>query len=381
MSNLQAERNQLYADIWAGKRPKRVPVTAMISLEYAIQHQGYSLFREYYSPKHCFEAAEEMAKLINSDNLPTNPENMAAAYRYSMSKFMVQGRDGFYQHPNYSPMKFEEYPELIKDPFAYWANVVRPRIFGILEEDERYGELRLNLARSVVASKYFGMGTPQLVEKYERANIEHMAMMNTAPLDYVADFLRNFSDICIDMRRAPQWVADAAEAALQFICDSLDRVKKVPGKINMVVLPLHMAPYLNPKNFEKFYFPTFKKLIEAIQERGLHASIYCEHNWDPHLEALNDLPGRVQIGFEMADPKLVVEKLDKRHIISTFFHTHLLRTATPEQVSDAVKRLLDIVAVNGNYVFAMNKPVLNPGDASIENIQAMVDTAVEYGVY
>ena len=83
----------------------------------------------------------------------------------------------------------------------------------------------------------------------------------------------------------------------------------------------------------------------------------------------------------MADPKLVVEKLDKRHIISTFFHTHLLRTATPEQVSDAVKRLLDIVAVNGNYVFAMNKPVLNPGDASIENIQAMVDTAVEYGVY
>lgn len=74
MSNLQAERNQLYADIWAGKRPKRVPVTAMISLEYAIQHQGYSLFREYYSPKHCFEAAEEMAKLINSDNLPTNPE-------------------------------------------------------------------------------------------------------------------------------------------------------------------------------------------------------------------------------------------------------------------------------------------------------------------
>ena len=136
-----------------------------------------------------------------------------------------------------------------------------------------------------------------------------------------------------DTRRA----ADAAEAALQFICDSLDRVKKVPGKINMVVLPLHMAPYLNPKNFEKFYFPSFKKLIEAIQERGLHASIYCEHNWDPHLEALNDLPGRVQIGFEMADPKLVVEKLDKRHIISTSFLPICTATRTGD---DAVKRLL-----------------------------------------
>ncbi|HZK23791.1 MAG TPA: uroporphyrinogen decarboxylase family protein [Oscillospiraceae bacterium] len=381
MSSLQAERNQLFADIWEGRKPKRVPVTAMISLEYAIQHQGYSLFREYYSAKHCFEVAEEMAKLINSDTLPTHPENSAAAFRYSLSKFMVQGRDGFYQHPNYSPMKFEEYPDFIKDPFEYWANVVRPRIFGILEEDERYGELRLNIARNVVASKSWGMGTPQLVEKYERSNIEAMAMMSCEPLDYIADFLRNFSDICIDMRRAPEWVCDAAEAMLQFSCDSLDRVTKVPGKINKVTLPLHMAPFLNAKNFEKFYFPTFKKLIEAIQERGLHASIYCEHDWTPHLEALNDLPGRVEIGFEMADPKLVVEKLDKRHIISTFFKTHMLRTATPEQVSDEVKRLLDIVAVNGNYIFAMNKPVLNPGDAKIENIQAMVDTAVEYGVY
>ena len=52
-----------------------------------------------------------------------------------------------------------------------------------------------------------------------------MAMMN-GTMNYVADFLRNFSDVCIDVRRAPQWAADAAEAALQFICDSLDRIKR-----------------------------------------------------------------------------------------------------------------------------------------------------------
>ena len=66
----------------------------MISLEYAIQHQGYSLFREYYSPKHCFEAAEEMAKLINSDNLPTNLEN-GCCLSLPTSNFMVQAETVF----------------------------------------------------------------------------------------------------------------------------------------------------------------------------------------------------------------------------------------------------------------------------------------------
>ncbi|HHU29854.1 MAG TPA: hypothetical protein GXZ53_04080 [Firmicutes bacterium] len=381
MSNLQQERNQLLLDIWEGRKPKRVPVTAMVSLEYALQYKGYSLFCELYSPKHCFEAADEMASLINSDNLPVMPETMAAVHRYSMNRHMVPGKDGFFQHPNYSPMEFAEYPRLIEDPVKFWAQVIRPRIFGILEEDPQYGELRLAMANKVVSEKYIGMGTPELVEKYERTNIEAVALLSLAPYDYIADVFRSFTDICIDIRRRPEWVLDACEAMLVLWKGMLENVQPVPGKINTVTLPLHMAPYMNRRDFDKFYFPSFKKLIQMIQDHGFHAVIYCEENWDPHLEALNDLPGRVHIGFEKADPKKVVETLDKRHIISHFFDTHILRSATPGQVSDEVKRLLDIVAVNGNYIFAPNKPCLVLGDARIENIQAMVETALEYGVY
>ncbi len=381
MESLQQERNQLMFDLWEGKRPKRVPVTAGVSLEYALQYKGYSLLRELYSPRHCFEVAEEMAKLINTDNLPTAPETRAAIFRYSMNKFMTPGRDGFFQHPNFSPMKVEEYPELIKDPFAYWTKVIRPRFLGIIAEDKEYGHLRLEMAHRVVDAKYAGMGSPELIEKYERINNQVIVLLTMTPFDCIADYFRNFTGILIDIRKNPGWVLEACEAMLGFLDGSLKRIKKTPEKLNLVSLPLHMPPFMKPKDYEKFYFPTFQKLIQMIQDYGLQPTIYCEENWDPHLDSLNDLPGRVLIGFEKSNPKLVMEKLNKRHIMRNFFDAHMLRTATPDQVRDEVKKLLDIVAVNGNYIFAPSKQPLYLSDAKIENIIAMVEAVLEYGVY
>ena len=142
-----------------------------------------------------------------------------------------------------------------------------------------------------------------------------------------------------------------------------------------------MATYMKPNDFPKFYIPSFKKLIQLLQDNGYEAGFFCEENWDPHLDSLNDIPGRVRIGFEAANPKLIVEKLGNRHIICNIFDSHFLRTATPEEVKDEVKRLLDIVCVHGNYIFSFNKPFLCLGDAKMENIQAAVDAVLEYGEY
>ena len=127
--------------------------------------------------------------------------------------------------------------------------------------------------------------------------------------------------------------------------------------------------------------PTFVKLIQKIHDYGLNPSIYCEHNWNHHLDSLNELPGRVKMGFELADPKLVVEKVDKRHFIYGFFDASLLRTSTPEKVKDAAKKLLDIAAVNGNYAFSPDTGLLRKNDGIIENVQAMIEAVLEYGVY
>ncbi len=381
MGKLQDERNQLLIDLWNGVKPKRVPVSTGASLEYALEINGYSLLREYYIPEKCFEVADKMASLLNSDNLPTPSESRAPVFRYTLNRFMVPGDDGYFQHPNYSPMKLEEYPELIKDPFAFWTNVIRPRAFGIVEEDPYYGNLRMEIADRVLAQKWAPYSSGKLVEKYERENVEMMTVLSMTPYDYIADYFRNFSDICLDIRRKPEWVLEACESMLGFVEGTLERAAKPEGKIPVVSLPLHMPPFMKAKDYDRFYMPTFVKLIQKIHDYGLKPSIYCEQNWNAHLDSLNELPGRVKIGFELADPKLVVEKVDKRHFIYGFFDASLLRTSTPDKVKDEAKKLLDIAAVNGNYSFSPDKNLLRKNDGIIENVQAMIEAVLEYGVY
>jgi uroporphyrinogen-III decarboxylase len=60
------------------------------------------------------------------------------------------------------------------------------------------------------------------------------------------------------------------------------------------------------------------------------------------------------------------------------FPSSLLKTGTPEQVRDGVKRLLDDVAGDGGY-FMSNGAVLD--EALADNLHALIDTTKEYGVY
>lgn len=382
MGVIQDERNQLLKDLWEGKKPSRVPVNANVSLEYALEHFGYSLKREYYIPEKCFEVADKVNALVNSDGLACGSESRAAVFRYSMNKFMVPGESGYFQHPNFSPMKFEEYPQLIEDPFAYWTNVIKPRSFGLLEEDPYYGNLRMDIADKILNQMWANYGSGQLVEKYQRSNVEFTSVLSMVPYDYIADYFRNFSEICVDIRRKPEWVLAACDSILEnFLDGTCARAAKPEGKIPIVSLPLHMAPFMRKKDFDKFYLPTFIKTIEMIEGYGLAPSVYAEANWDPHLEALNELPGRVKIGFEKANPELVVRTVDKRHIIYGFYDATLFLAASKEQIRDEAQKLLDVAAVNGNFIFSPDKNLMQKNDGNLESVIEMVEYVREHGKY
>ncbi len=381
MGKLQEERNQLFRDLWNGVKPKRIPVNSNVSLEYALEHYGYSLKREYYIPEYCFEVADKINAYINADSLSCGSESRAAVFRYSLNKFMTPGESGYFQHPNFSPMTEDEYPQLIEDPFKFWATVIKPRSFGLIEEDPLYGNLRMEIADRILAQHWANYGSGKLVEKYERSNVEVTALLSMVPFDYIADYFRNFSGILVDIRRRPQEVLDACESMLSFLDGSLERAVHPEGMIPVVSLPLHMAPYMKAKDFDKFYLPTFIKTIEHINDYNLYPSVYAEANWDPHLEALNELPGRVKIGFEISNPELVVKKVDKRHFIYGFFDATLFLTSTHEKVADETKKLIDIAGVNGNFLISPNKSLMQKNDGKLELVKTFVDTALEYGVY
>jgi hypothetical protein len=381
MTTLKQEREQLYIDLWNAKRPKRMPVEFPASLDFAIDYFGYNPKVDMYNPQLTYELADKTAEMIGGDVLPLPPVSPAAIYRYAKQATMEQGKDGFFQHPNIAFMELEEYPEFIENPFQFIVEKIHPRIFGILKDEPIYGQLKLNIARSVVTSKYAGF-VPKLAEKYQRSTIAVSPLMLWAPFDFIADYIRSFSTMLIDLRRKPQWVLDACEAVADY---EIEQVKKLPkpdsSKITFIRMPLHMAPYMKPKDFEKYYWPTFQRVVEGFQKEGFQVQAFAEEDWTPHLEAMNDLPGTCRLGFEKPDPKDVAEKIDKRHIITNLYPIHILRTGTKQQCIDEAKKLIDITGPKGNAIFSTQKVPLRKNDYNIENVQAVIEFVEEYGKY
>ena len=294
---------------------------------------------------------------------------------------MVPGDDGFFQHPNVSHMDFDEYPEFISDPFAFIVEKMHPRVFGILRDDPKYGYIRMQLAAGVTAAQSAGM-RPKLIEQFQRSSSAVPVGTANAPFDYIADYIRSFSDIVIDMRRKPQWVLDACEGALALQTEELKKIKKPAGSIIPTInTALHMAPYLKPKDFEKFWWPGFKTLAETMLGLGLHPVVFAEQNWDPHFEAFNDIKGHLHISFESTDPQLAADKLGKQHHMSHFYPSGLFRSASAEECIDEAKRLLDILAPGGRYIFAPNRPLIRKGDGDVRKVAEVAEFVREYGVY
>ena len=381
MSELKEKRNQLYKDLWAGKRPERVPIEIGVTQDFAVDYCGYNARRDMYSPKITYELADKMAQMFDGDTLPMAPFSQAATYRYVKQAFMVPGDDGFFQHPDIAPMELDEYPEFSKDPLKFIYEKIHPRVFGLCADDPVYGQLKVSIARNVLASQFVGLG-PNLVDKYDRADYVATAILEWAPFDFIADYIRSFSTLLMDIRRKPQWVLDACEAVCEYEVEQARNLPKpAPNKVTVISMPLHMAPYMKQKDFEKFYWPTYEKVVGGFQSVGFQVSTYAEEDWTPHLEAMSDLPGRCCIAFEKPHPSEVVKRVDHKHIFSTMYPSNLLKDGTKQECIDKAKEYLDILMPAGNYIFSPQKVPLRKNDINVENVQAVIEFVKEYGVY
>ena len=62
--------------------------------------------------------------------------------------------------------------------------------------------------------------------------------------------------------------------------------------MNAAFIPLHRGSdgFMSLKQFEKFYWPQLKEMIERLVDAGITPSVYYEGVWDQRLEYLAELP-------------------------------------------------------------------------------------------
>lgn len=144
---------------------------------------------------------------------------------------------------------------------------------------------------------------------------------------------------------------------------------------------------IDPDALRTLVIPKIKTLFTHFKKRLPHIKTFF-HSCGSIKELLPDM---IDAGLDILNPvQFVAADMDLKELKRDFGKDltfwgggvdtqSTLNNGTPEEVSDEVKRIIDILAPGGGFVFA---PVHNiQDDVSPENFWAMWDTLLEYGKY
>jgi uroporphyrinogen-III decarboxylase len=305
-------------------------------------------------------------------------------------------------------MMADEYDALIADPEAFLLKTYMPRVFGALAG--------LNMLPSFLGSTELPflpfmlapMGMPPFQDAlkalsesaqaaleylnaagkiYARA-LSEMGLPGTmggstkAPFDYIGDTLRGTRGIMLDMYRQPDNVIEACNRLVPRAIDMAVDAVNASGT-PFVMLPLHKGAdgFMSGKDFEKFYWPSLKAVLLGIIDNGIVPFMFVEGAYNHRLDVIagSGLPaGKTAWMFERTDMAAAKEKIGKWACIGGNVPASLFKTGTPQQMEDAIKKLIDTAGPDGGYFIAPGAII---DDAETANVHAYLKASKIYGTY
>lgn len=377
-----AEKEQLFRDIWNGKTPARIPVVQGVDIALAIDKKGLNLVKDQFSVDRCLEAVDYITSQIDSDILPLTTPSCFAADIMLGSRKMIMSSGGFMQHQNICVMEENEYPLLTADPYAFIMDVVLPRLYTSLngeKEHDAYLLMKAKMMEEAFFSKYMP-GRSQILKKYERCRYDFNIGQGIAPFDDIADYLRSFSNVSKDIRRRPQEVLDAVDAMTEYELKRLSLM--APGREGgRVFFALHMATFMRESDFAKFWWPSYKQVLNYLVDTNRGISMFCEEKWDRFMDYLVDVPKDSLIWFEKTDIDLAVSKLGKEKVLTGMFPIEMYTNKNTQEVVDYTRAFIDKVGPTGRYQFKANKSPLRGSDVDLDTMKTVIEVVKECGVY
>ena len=409
------EKEKRVKDAIALKEPDRVPVTPSAAL-FPIMDAGYTVAEVIYDTS-LEKLKDAIARYLNT----YDPDNaVGVGTNYSGEGPMLElerpknmrwaGMPGHIIDDN-SIQQFIEFPTLLDDEFdeffsdrTGWAlRKQTPRNSALLEP---FSKLRLGgmMGGRMLAAQ---VSTPEFRQMMEdlwkindlnqiyRANVKKINDMvyemgypsfqgggAAVPFDSYSDGLRgtilSLMDLYDHTEEVEKYIEEAFEQQIQMLkMQSANPANQ--GKHVFMALHKGMDGFMSDEHYRKYYWRHLQKIIETIIEGGMVPYIYTEGKYNSRLDCLTEVPpGKVFYHFEDVDMAVAKKKLGGIACISGGFSTNLLQFGTPLQVETEVKRLLDICAPGGGYIFETASGLSH---VKRENVETMFNTLRKYGNY
>lgn len=306
-----------------------------------------------------------------------------------------------YQVQEFEYMEPEEYPEFINDFTGFMIRKYIPRAYPALKglADVRFVP-SIVLNTTTLGSLY----SPAALEAYELLtqigkedalaaeasnDVTNQLVAlgfppfftgaGEVPFDIIGDYFRGTLGALSDQIECPDEIEAACYMLADIQIESWSYFNVAPLPVKRVFFPMHkgMDGFMSPAQYEKLYWKPLKKIINALVDMGVTPVLYTEGKYHSRLEQLADLPkGKVIVHIEEADMAKAKKIVGANACLSGNLPIYMLEHGTKQQVIDECKRLIDICAPGGGYIFDTNGSIDN---AKRENIEAMFETVMTYG--
>lgn len=392
------------------KTPDRVPVTVLPSM-FPYINAGITVEEAMYDYDKCTAAFKEFILEFKPDmHIGASAPGPGKFYEILDYKLYAWPGHGVAPEHSYQAiegeyMKPEEYDLLLMDPSLFFRNFYLPRVFGAAQGFTMLPPLTGMLEMYGLAFNFIPYALPPVQETYKaifEAGAEALKWATAmggsgmelttlgypdilggftkAPFDVLGDTLRGTKGIMMDMYRRPDKLLKAMDALVPIMIGMGVAASQQTGN-PLIFMPLHKGAdgFLSDEQFKKFYWPTFKQVIMGLVAGGCIPFPALEGHWGSRLKVIQDVPkGKTVWMVDQTDMLKAKEILGKNACLIGNVPSSMLKLATPEEVKDYCKNLIDTAGKGGGFILSNGAffDEVNP-----ENVKAMVEITKEYGVY
>ncbi|MBN1631110.1 MAG: hypothetical protein JW990_15225 [Thermoleophilia bacterium] len=409
---LAAERSRRLQDAMQLKQPDRVPL--MMSISYMLADMGGITKQELLEdPDKCQELLEKAALEFQPDAIggpiPADPTpHLLLGDRMTTWPGHGVSPHTQYQFVENEFMKEDEYDAFLDDPTDWVIRTYLPRAFKSLEPFKGMPPLNQFISGSYFlgwlggfvtgelgdAFRTFAKALEAVADQNERMAKYHQRMVSlgfgesvmagatlTAPFDMMSDALRGMRGILLDILRQPEKLLAAQEKIARYELEFAINTCKAMG-VPKAFLPLHRGSdgFMSIEQFEIFYWPQLKSMLETLVDNGITPVVFYEGCWDKRLEHLAQLPKAKTVGyFQSSDIFKVKEVLGETMCIVGGMPNSLLAAGPADAVRAHTKRVCETVGKNGGFI--MSTAVGEMVGSDPEMVRVWAEATREFGTY
>ncbi len=407
---IRKEREQRIMNAVQLKPTDRVPVISSIGY-FAAKYAGIPCSAAYYDFDAWYNAYKKTLQDFQPDMLFTEGYKSGKALEI-LEPFQMRwpghGVDPYESHQSIEVdnMKDDEYDHYMQDPSDYMLRIHASRtsenMAGLANlpklSDIGFGAMGLQMLAMAFSDPKLSKAVHTLEKagrqmrrdqtkmvKFNKLiyNMGYPEMFNGAampPFDVVSHSVRGMKGTMLDIYRQPEKVIEMCEYLLK---RTIERPLPPPtenGHIRIFMTNTRGSDdFMSTKVFDKFYWPTFNKLIMSLIKRGATPFIFFEGNFTSRLEYLLDFPkGKLLARFDTTDIHRAKDVLKGHLCIEGNVPSTLLQVGSVQDVKDYCKNLIDTVGKGGGYILS---PRSSTETANPANLKAMIEFTKEYGKY